>query len=162
MRVQRLNNIIIAKAFRTTSSGAFCVLVGMVPIIIRLQEAVKQYTLRQGKGDLTQLIDREVELKKRPHPADAAAIIEVREYEYQTIQICMGDGSKNEKGVGSGVAIFTEKELVRQLKYKLENICSNNQAEQIAIAKALEAIEAIDLVFKLSPCCENRRLSSFG
>jgi ribonuclease HI len=116
----------------------------MTPIIIRTEEAAKQYTLREGKGDLTQTTDLEVKLKNWPHPADMAAIIEVKEYDDQTIQIYT-DGSKHEQGVGSGVAIFNGKELVTQLKYKLDNRCSNNQVEQLAIAKALEAIETIDI-----------------
>jgi ribonuclease HI len=91
-----------------------------------------------------------VELKNWPHLADAAAIIEVKEYEDQTIQIYT-DGSKNEQGVRSGVAIFTGKQLVTQLKYKLDNRCSNNQAEQLAIAKGLEAIATIDNE-ENSPC----------
>ena len=48
-------------------------------------------------------------------------------------------------GVRSGVAIFVDKELVAQLKFKLDNRCSNNQAEQLAIAKALKIIESIDI-----------------
>jgi len=32
-----------------------------------------------------------------------------------------------------------------QPSYKLDNRCSNNQAEQLAITKALEAIETIDI-----------------
>jgi len=43
------------------------------------------------------------------------------------------------------VAIFVGKELNAQLKFKLDNRCSNNQAEQLAIAKALEIIDAIDI-----------------
>jgi hypothetical protein len=38
----RLMNIKIAKAFRTTSSEALGILAGMTPIIIRTKEAVKQ------------------------------------------------------------------------------------------------------------------------
>ena len=144
IREQRLMNITIAKAFRTTSSEALCILAGMTPVIIRTEEAAKQYTLRKGKGDLTQSIDLEVELKNWPHPADAAAIIEVKEYDDQTIPIYT-DGSKNEQRVGSGLAIFTGKELVTQLKYKLDNRYSNNEAGQLAISKALEAIETIDI-----------------
>jgi ribonuclease HI len=53
--------------------------------------------------------------------------------------------SKNEHGVGSGVAIFVGSELAAQLKFKLDNRCSSNQAEQLAIAKALEVIESIDI-----------------
>jgi hypothetical protein len=53
--VQRLMNIKIAKAFRTTSSEALCILAGTTPINIMTEEAVKQYLLRKGKGALTQL-----------------------------------------------------------------------------------------------------------
>ena len=143
IRVQRLMNIKIAKAFRTTSNEALCILAGTTPIIIRTEEAAKQYTIRKAIGDLTKSIDLEVELKNWPHRAEADAIIKVKEYEDQSIQIYT-DGSKNELGVGSRVAIFTGKELVTQLKYKLDKQCSNNQAEQLAIAKALEAIETIN------------------
>jgi ribonuclease HI len=52
------------------------------------------------------------------------------------------DGSKSKQGVGSGVAVFTGQELMEQLKFKLENRCFNNQAEQLAIIKALEAIQS--------------------
>ena len=51
------------------------------------------------------------------------------------------DGCKSEQGVGSGVAVFTGKVLTEQLKFKLDNKCSKNQAEKLAILKALEATE---------------------
>ena len=41
--------------------------------------------------------------------------------------------------------VFSGNELVTKLKYKLDNRCSNNQAEQLAIAKALEALQTIDI-----------------
>jgi ribonuclease HI len=65
-------------------------------------------------------------------------------YEQRTVQIYT-DGSRNEHGVGSGVAIFVQQKLVLQLQFRLEIRCSNNQAEQLAIVKALEAIEALDI-----------------
>jgi ribonuclease HI len=46
-----------------------------------------------------------------------------------------------EHGVGVGTAIFIQSDLVHQLKYTLHDRCSNNQAEQLAIFKALETIE---------------------
>ena len=104
VRVQRLINIKIAKAFRTTSSDALCILAGTTPIIIRTDEAVKQFYIRKGKGSLTNPIDLEVEVKKWPHPAEVAAFIEDKEYN-KTIQIYTV-GSKNEQGVGAGVAIY--------------------------------------------------------
>jgi len=119
-------------------------LTGTTPIIIRMEEAVKQYFLRKGKGAQTQSIDLDVERKNWPHPADVFKIIEVKEYDGKTIQIYT-DGSRNEQEVGSGVTIFSGKELVKKLKYKLDNGCSNNQAEKLAIAKALEALESTDI-----------------
>ena len=50
------------------------------------------------------------------------------------------DGSKIGGKVGAGVAIYTDKTLVRQCKYKLQDCCSINQAEQIAILKSLELL----------------------
>jgi hypothetical protein len=43
------------------------------------------------------------------------------------------------------VAIYVENKLLLQQKFKLDNRCTNNQAEQLAISKALEAIETIEL-----------------
>ena len=60
-RVQRLMNLKIAEAFRTMSSEALCILTGTTPIIIRTEEAVKLYTLKQRTGDLTRAIDLDVE-----------------------------------------------------------------------------------------------------
>ena len=85
-----------------------------------------------------------MELKNWPHLADVAAFIDVKEYDDKTIQIYT-DESKNEQGIGAGVAISSGNELVTKLKYKLDNRCSNNQAEQLAIAKDLEALETIDI-----------------
>ena len=58
-----LMNIRIAKAFRTTSSEALCILAGTNPIIIKIDVVVKQYNIRRGKGSQKQLIDRELVLK---------------------------------------------------------------------------------------------------
>ena len=43
------------------------------------------------------------------------------------------------------MTIFVGKELAVQIKFKLDNKCSNIQAEQLAIFKALEIIEAIEI-----------------
>jgi hypothetical protein len=114
----------------------------MTPIIIKTEDAVKQYNITKRKCSQTQLINREVELKNWPRPADVK-IVEDNGYKEQTIQIYT-DGSKNEHGVGSGVVMFVGKGLPPKLKFKLDNKCSNNQAEQLAIAKALEAIDVVE------------------
>jgi alkyl hydroperoxide reductase subunit AhpF len=50
IRVQRLINIRMAKAYRTTSSEALCILTGNTPIIIKLEEAVKRYNIKKKDG----------------------------------------------------------------------------------------------------------------
>jgi ribonuclease HI len=47
--------------------------------------------------------------------------------------------------------MFSVNELVKTLKYRLDNRCSNNQAEQLAIARVLEALEKTDIE-ENSPC----------
>jgi len=59
IRVQRLMNIRIAKAFSTTSSEAFCIMAGTTPIIIKTEEVVKQYNIRKRKGCPRQVTERE-------------------------------------------------------------------------------------------------------
>jgi ribonuclease HI len=54
------------------------------------------------------------------------------------------DGSKTENGLGCGIAIFVDKHLTFQLKCKLAERCSNNQAEQLVIAKALEKMKDLN------------------
>jgi ribonuclease HI len=51
------------------------------------------------------------------------------------------DGSKSEHGVGAGIAVFIQSKLADQLRYTLHKRCSNNQAEQWAIVKALQTTE---------------------
>jgi ribonuclease HI len=131
----------MAKAFRT-SSEALCILRGIIPIIIRTEEAVKQYIIRKSRGSQTLELDNIVELKDWPHPADAVIITETKDYKDQTVQVYT-NGSKCENCVESGAVISTGKEIAAQIKLRLDNRCSNNQAEQLAIIKALEAIESI-------------------
>jgi ribonuclease HI len=116
----------------------------MTPIIIRTEEAVKQYNIRKNKVSHAHVLDNGVDLKDWPHPADAVKIIETKDYKDSTVQ-AYTDGSKYEQGVGSGVAIFIGEKVAAQTKYKLDSRCSKNQAEQLAIVKALEAIDSIHI-----------------
>jgi len=90
------------------------------------------------------LADREMELKIWPNLADEAKTTEAKGCEQRTILIYT-DRSKNDQGVRSGVAILIQQKLAAQLHFRLGTRCSNNQAEQLAIVKALEAIETIDI-----------------
>ena len=47
IRVQRLINIKLAKAYRTTSSDILCIITRLTPIIIKLEEICKAYKLRR-------------------------------------------------------------------------------------------------------------------
>jgi len=51
IRVQRLINISMAKAYRTTSSEALCMLATTTPIIIKLEEIVKRHNTKERKGN---------------------------------------------------------------------------------------------------------------
>jgi hypothetical protein len=48
-RVQRLINTKIAKAYRTTSNEALCILTGNAPIIIKAEEAANIYRTTKDK-----------------------------------------------------------------------------------------------------------------
>ena len=49
IRVQRLINIRMAKAYRSTSNEALCILTGMTPINIKLEEVVKRYNINKKR-----------------------------------------------------------------------------------------------------------------
>jgi hypothetical protein len=139
-RVQRLTNIKIAKAYRTTSNEALCILTGTTPIDIKAEEIAKLHRMTRDRQN--HQLDHDAEPKDWIHPADSVRINEWTEEKEHTIQIRVyTDGSKNEQGVGSGLAIYIQSKLTHQIKHKLHDRCSNNQAEQIAIVKALQAIE---------------------
>jgi ribonuclease HI len=78
-------------------------------------------------------------INKWPHPTRLVTITETSEMTAYPIEIYT-DGSK----VGEGAAIYSNKQLVKQCKYKLHSNYSNNQAEQIAIPKALEQLQGLE------------------
>jgi hypothetical protein len=109
-----------------------------------LPVTVWPHPTQRRNGRVTLSDDLEVEHQNWPNPADEVKTTENREYEQRTILIYM-DGSKNEHGVGSGVAIFVQQKFAVQLQFRLGTRCSNNLAEQLAITKALQAIENTDI-----------------
>ena len=106
IRVQRLINIKIAKAYRTVSNGALCILIGMTPIAIKIEEAAQIYQLTSGntKGEEAQ-VDSHMGVKHWQHPAETITRILEDTDERSPIQI-FSNGSKTEKGVGAGITIF--------------------------------------------------------
>jgi len=64
---------------------------------------------------------------------------------HEELAICTyTDGSKYQRGVGPGVVIFKGSDIIARQKMKLEVRCSNNQAELVAIHKALEERELLN------------------
>jgi len=144
IRIQRLMNIQIAKAFRTTSNEALCILSGITQIIIKTEEAVRLYNTRKIRGSQTQEIDYVVEHKNWPHPADGAIIIEEEETK-DSIVLAYTGGSKSELGVGLGTVIFIGNKIATQIKSRLDSKCSNNQAEPTATINDLEAVATLNV-----------------
>jgi len=110
-RIQRLFDIKIAKAFRTTSNEALCTLTGLTPIVIKAEKVAKLYSIMRKSQ--VQGIDYEVQPKDWLNPANTIRITEQLEQEEHAIQI-FTDGSKSEHGVGAGIAIFVQGKLEHQ------------------------------------------------
>ena len=82
-------------------------------------------------------------LKEWPHPAKQVTIIETSETMTYPIQIYT-DGNKDASMVGAGAVIHSNKQLIKQCKYKLCTYYPTNKAEQIANLKALEQIQKME------------------
>jgi ribonuclease HI len=143
VRVQRLINLKMARAYHTTSSEALCILTGMTPIMLKIEEAVTQYKFRDTHPQQATNLDQDVEYEQWPHPAKAISIEETQSHEEPTVSAYI-DGSKYHGRVGSGIVIYKGRDIIARQKAKLEKRCSNNQAEMVAIHKALEAIDLLD------------------
>jgi ribonuclease HI len=143
VRVQQLINLQMAKAYHTTSSKVLCILTGMTPITLKLEEVVKQYIFKEKQHQQALNLDYDMEHRHWPHLAKAVSIKEVETQEEATIS-AYTDGSKTQRGVGSGVVIFKGSNIIARQKLKLEDRCSNNQVEQLAIHKALEEMELLN------------------
>ena len=137
-------NLLIAKAYRTPSSEALCILAGITPITIKAEEPARRYDVWKGHGSNTQNIEREVKINRWPQPAEFENIIVTNGSNDHTIQIYTA-GSKSSREVGAGVVIFSSNKPTARHKFKLEHRCSNNQAEQLAILKALELTNHIEM-----------------
>ena len=141
-RVQRLINIRLARAYRTVSNEALCILTGLTPIDIKIEEAAQLYQLTRGSRKEEAMFDQDMGVKHWLHPAVKVTILQDNNEDNSTTQI-FTDGSKSEQGVGAGIAVYRSGTLTKSLKYRLNKKCTNNQAEQLAILKSLEYIENI-------------------
>jgi ribonuclease HI len=76
------------------------------------------------------------------HPADTITFLTESNEAAGLIQI-FTDGSKSEQGVGAGIVVFRSGNYFKIPQYRLNKRCANNQAEQLAILRALEYTENI-------------------
>jgi len=81
-----------------------------------------------------------MEVRYWQHPAEAS-INSTDEKEENGSMHIYSDGSKTEKGVGSGIAFFESGRHTKSIQRHLNKRCTNNQAEQLAILAALQYIE---------------------
>ena len=138
-KAQRMINIKMAKAYRTISFEASCMMAGVPPIGIVIEEKARLYKIKHNIDRKEYDCDTPLPVKQWAHPARRVNIIETSDSTpYSTV--IYTDGSKIEGKVGAGAAIYVNQALRRQGKYKLHNSCSNNQAEQVAILKALDEL----------------------
>jgi len=83
-----------------------------------------------------------LEVRYWRHPVELAIIHEEENGTIYTTEVYT-DGSKIQDNVGAAGIILVNGKLVHQLKFKLHGHCSNNQAKQTAILKALEKLEEL-------------------
>ena len=73
VRIQRLINIRIAKAYRTVSNEALCIITGLMPIHIKIEEAVKLQEPTKAEGTR---YDRAMEIRHWIHLSKHITITE--------------------------------------------------------------------------------------
>ena len=94
------------------SNEALCVITGLIPINIKIQETAKYYGCIKGYGNQ---FDREMEVKHWTHPVNCVKITEGQEDSKHATHVYT-DGSKSEHRVGSGIAIFTDSNIIDMKK----------------------------------------------
>jgi len=119
----------------------------MTPIHLKIEQAAEFYLHTRGPIKETEQLDSNKEPRFWQHPAESVIRTAEGNGEDSPLQIYT-DGSKTKRGVGAGIAIYEYGQNTGTLQYKLNKDCSNNQAEQLALLKALEAIDNTRTVHK--------------
>jgi hypothetical protein len=136
--VQRLIKIKVAKAYRTVSNDALCIITGLTPIHIKIKETAELYKIIRGNRHKNSVIDHDKLPKQWLHPAARIIATDNRKEESTPIYIYT-DGSKSEQGVGAGI-IRPGTPTVKMM-YRMDTRCTNIQTEAFAILKELEYIQ---------------------
>jgi len=119
------------------------VIAGVPPIGLVMDGKVQFYKRKHGLEHSDIICDMPLPVHKWPQPARQVTIMETNEASTYRIEIYT-DGSKAVGTVGAGVAIYRNKQLTVQRRYKLRGYCSNSQAVQTAILKALEQLQEME------------------
>jgi hypothetical protein len=120
--------------------GTLCVLTGLTPITIKIEEMANLYHLTKCNTKQKDQVDNNMEVKDWQHHADTITRMIEDTEEKSRIQIYT-DGSKTEKGVGADIAVFESGLHTNHVQCRLNKSCSNNQAEKLAILTALKYTE---------------------
>jgi ribonuclease HI len=139
------------------SNEALCILTGLIPIDIKRAEASQFYHLTKDNKKEA-LVDCNIKVKYWQHPAETIIFLTGNNKETSTIQV-FTDGSKSEQGVGAGLVIFKSGIHITSLQYKLNKICTNNQAEKLAILRALEYTENLQTEDKTGTVYTDSRIT---
>jgi len=137
-----MTNVKSAKAFRNISFEASCMMTRVRPIGIVIEENVRLYTIKHNAERSEYECDTPLPIKEWPHPALRLNVMEISDSTPYSTEIYTS-GSKIGGKVGAVAVIYVDQVLKKQCKYKLQNCCSNNQAEQIAILKSMEELTSL-------------------
>jgi hypothetical protein len=124
------------------SNEALCLLKRITSIDIKMEETAQLYQLTRGNTKDKAQFDSDMDVKNWQHPAETTIKLMEENDEKNPIQI-FTDGSKTEKWLGSGIAIFESGHYIKILQCRLNKRYTKNQAEQLAILTALKYIENI-------------------
>ena len=98
-------NIRLARAYRTVSNEALCLITGLTPIDIKIEETAQLYQLTRGSRKEEAKIDQDMGKQHWLHPAVKITILRDNNEDSSTTQI-FTEGSKSEQGVGAGTAVY--------------------------------------------------------
>ena len=148
----KTNEYKVIKAYRTVSNEVLCILTGMTPIEIKIEEApqIYQHTRGNTKGEEAQ-VDTHMEVKHWQYLGETIARILEDIDERCPIQI-FTDGGKTEKEVRAGIAIFKSGHHIKSPQFRLINRCTNKQAAQLAILTALKYTETLQTRLRQLRC----------
>ena len=136
IRVKKIKNIKMTKAYRTVSNESFCLLTGVTHIAIK-KEITQLYQLRKGNTNKEANVDTNTGVKHWQYPTNRITIILEENKERSQIQI-FTDGSWSEKGVGACG------HHIKSLHCRFYKRCTNIQAQQLVTLTALKYTDSME------------------